>query len=154
MKKYLKTIEDIEALKDTDTVIHYGGDEKYLLRFVNGVLCSFYKENTDHLKQYHFNLDIDLHQPYIEVEDELACEDDIGKLGWFWDNDADIKDIDFLKEVSRIHDIPYRTYSLKYYRHFRPLTPEEVEKYTGYKVVNNEIQASGLDDNKIQAKVI
>lgn len=132
MKKYLKTIEDIEALRNTDTVIHYGCDGIYVLKFVNGVLCSFYKENTDHLHVYNFSLDIDIHTPYIKVEDEPS-KDDIGKLGWFWDNDDEICIIDRLYEIDR-----GRFYAVDAgddYKHFRPLTPEEVEKYTGYKVV-------------------
>lgn len=133
-KKYLKTIEDIEALRNTDTIIHYGSDEEYVLKFVNGVLCAFYKENTDHLSEYNFPLNIEIHTPYIEVEDD-PLEGDIGKLGWFWNNDEDLKDVDILNSISTGDGGHFEGQTAGWFKHFRPLTISEVEKYTGYNVV-------------------
>lgn len=134
MRKYLENIKDIEALKDTDTVIHYGSDEKYVLKFVNGVLCAFDKENTDRLHEYNFPLNIDIQTPYIEVEGE-SSEDCIGKLGWFWNSDGH-------RIMDRLEDVDDEEFkgldAGEWYSHFCPLTPEEVEEYTGYKVVKED----------------
>lgn len=131
MRKYLENIKDIEALKDTDTVIHYGSDEEYILKFVNGVLCAFDKENTDHLYEYNFSLNIEIHTPYIVVEGEPS-EDCIGKLGWFWDSDGH-------RIMDRLEDVDDGAFkgldAGEWFRRFRPLTADEVEEYTGYKVV-------------------
>lgn len=138
-KKYLKTIEDIEALRNTDTVIHYGLDGKFILRFVNGVLCRFYKEKPEHLYEYGLTLNIEIQEPFIEVEDKPtpAPKCYIGKLGWFWDSDKETPLIDVLGEINK-GDYPFYGKLCANYKHFRPLTPEEVEKYTGYKVVKEK----------------
>ena len=137
MKKYLKTIKDIEALRDTDTKILYeienGGvpDPREYYKFVNGVLCCF---SNDTLVSYNTMLVCKRIKYYIEVEDEPS-EDWIGKLGWFWDDDETVafpsilEELDGVMYVSKSDTCPYE--------HFRPLTPEEVEKYTGYKVVED-----------------
>lgn len=135
MRKYLENIKDIEALKDTDTIIHYGSDEEFVLKFVNGVLCSFYKENTDHLHEYNFPLNIEIHTPYIEE----PSKDCIGKLGWFYDyGKADDGFIDVLKEVEDGEYFP--EYGDAGYQHFRSLTADEVEKYTTFKVMKEELK--------------
>lgn len=139
MKKYLKTIEDIEALRNTDTTLRIEGSTSWY-RFVNGTLCR-YCLNGD----IFYNVDLPYFEVYIEV-DEHDCvrqdaedepsEDWIGKLGWFCDYDkADDGFIDVLKEVEDGEYFP--EYGDASYLHFRPLTPEEVEKYTGYKVVED-----------------
>lgn len=133
MRKYLKTIEDIEALGYTDTKI-YRENHKGYFKFVNGVLCLFC-ETSD----VFYNATIDFNQVnsqlYIEVEDEPS-DDYIGKLGWFWDDDEVSRVMDRLEYVE---DEAFKGLDYdEWYKHFRPLTPEEVEKYTGYKVVKED----------------
>lgn len=134
-KKYLKTIEDIEALRNTDTKIRFEYDnhgvawkEQYY-QFVNGVLCGFW---DGRLTNYNAMLSLDHGNYYIEVEDEPS-EDLIGKLGWFWDDDENRAFVSFLE------DLDGSMYVCDYdgcpYEHFRPLTADEVEKYTAFKVV-------------------
>ena len=136
-KKYLKTIKDIEALKDTDTKILYeienGGvsDPREYYKFVNGVLCCF---SNDTLVSYNTMLLCKRIKYYIEVEDEPS-EEDIGKLGWFWDDDEDDKTMNILWRYTGDDEYCVEGETCSCYKHFRPLTPEEVEKYTGYKVV-------------------
>ena len=140
MKKYLKTINDVLALENTDTKIYERGTNSYW-KFVNGALCKFDKDKDGYTYHTYFTIENDS-QFYIEV-DEHDCvrqdaedepsEDWIGKLGFFWDTgDADDGFIDVLEEIV---DGEYGTkYDGACYTHFRPITPEEVEKYTGYKV--------------------
>lgn len=131
MRKYLKNIEDIEALRNTSTKIHVEGAFWYYM-FVNGVLCTFSQEGE--LQCYNVTL-ATCEDAYIEVEDEPS-EDDIGKLGWFWDNDENIK---FIDVVTCIDTCGYSSNVYGgWHKHFRLLTPEEVEKCTGYKVVKED----------------
>ena len=145
-KKYLNTIEDVEALRNTDTKIYKDTATGYY-KFVNGVLCFF---NTDSAYMF-YNVTMDFNQVeskfYIEVEDEPS-EDDIGKLGVFSNCYGFEGEVGVLERIVE-GDHPYLSVSLYQYKYFRPLTPEEVEKYTGYKVVNNEMQASELANNKM-----
>lgn len=134
-KKYLKTIEDIEALRNTDTKIYreYQSSIGYY-KFVNGVLCSF--TTIDELFMYNAGLSWNIQEYYIKVEDEPS-EDLIGKLGWFWDDDEDVKCVDVLNDISTGNG-RFEGQTDGWYDHFRPLTPEEIEKYTGYKVVKEK----------------
>lgn len=61
----------------------------------------------------------------------------IGKLGWFCDSDkADDGFIDVLEEIE---DGEYITrYDGAGYHHFRPLTADEVEDYTTFKVMKED----------------
>ena len=137
MKKYLKTIEDIEALRNTDTKMYKDNNGDYY-KFVNGVPCFF---GHDSIVFYNVTIDFDEveRKLYIEVEDEPS-EDLIGKLGIFSDDGEDCLDvIDIL--MSKNEDDVYRYQTKKggyWFKHFRPLTPEEVEEYTGYKVVEEK----------------
>lgn len=132
MKKYLKTVEDVKALRNTDTKILVESHGGYY-KFINGVLCYFQSNGEDF--QYQVGLWLS-QEPYIEVEDELS-EDLIGKLGVFSDNSKYSLDvIDILTHIDEDDVYRYQTKIGGYwFKHFRPLTPEEVEKYTGYKVV-------------------
>lgn len=148
MKKYLKTIEDVETLRKTDTKIYCKNIDHWYCQFINGVLCRFFDDKTT---VYNASMELNGNY-YIEVEDEPS-EDDIGKLGWF--SDADKRDKDYASILLRVRDSEdYRFVCGKgtVWKYFTPLTPEEVEKHTGYKVVNNEMQASELANNKKQAK--
>lgn len=129
-KRYLKTIEDIEALRNTDTKIYCESHGGYY-KFINGVLCYFQSNGEDF--QYQGGLWVS-QEPYIEVEDD-PLENNIGKLGWFYDYTEKASVLDFLEKISDTEVCRYVTKSTNVrYNHFRPLTPEEVEKYTGYKV--------------------
>jgi hypothetical protein len=128
-KRYLKTIEDIEALRNTDTKIYSVRCSSFYHKFVNGVLCFFSCE--DKLLNYNSTLD-SLTERYIEVKDE---QDYIGKLGWSWDDD---KSDSILAILECFDNGMPKAHLDEYYEHFRPLTPEEVEKYTGYKVVKED----------------
>jgi hypothetical protein len=131
-KKYLKTIEDVEALRYTDTKIYCESYNGYF-QFANGVLCSFKEDGS--LASYNRAIYLE-DDYYIEVEDEPS-EDDIGKLGWFYDITKEAGVLDWLRIIRTAdQELRYVTQSTNLrYKHFRPLTPEEVEKYTGYKVV-------------------
>lgn len=136
-KRYLKTIEDIESLRNTDTKIYEDGRTGYY-KFVNGVLCFF---NTDSFYNL-YNAAIEINtrecELYIEVEDE-PTEVDIGKLGWFWDDEDETEAwVDILKLIKAKEARKFEGVSTLPCKHFRPLTPEEVEKYTGYKVVKEK----------------
>ena len=137
-KKYLKTIEEIEALRNTDTKIYreYQSSIGYY-KFVNGVLCSF--TTIDELFMYNAGLSWNIQEYYIKVEDEPS-EDLIGKLGWFWDKyREEEKFVDVLKSINKEACYKYMArINGCTYQFFRPMIPEEVEKYTGYKVVKEE----------------
>ena len=131
MKKYLKRIEDIEALRNTDTKIYRDNHRGYF-KFVNGVPCLFC-DTSD----VFYNATIDFNEVnselYIEVEEEID-ESYIGKLGWFSD---DVNDwcVDVLDGISKGKYFEYKSKRTgHWYAFFKPLTPKEVEKYTGYKV--------------------
>jgi hypothetical protein len=133
-KRYLKTIEDIEALRNTSTVIYEERCDLNYLRFIEGVLCQF-SSRDNKLLRYNVTLNVDCNKLYIEVEDEPS-EDYIGKLGWFYDNTKEPGVLDWLRNIRPNQQLRYVTQrSNLCYRLFQPLTPEEVEKYTGYKVV-------------------
>lgn len=137
-KKYLNTIEDIEALRNTDTKIYVENHGGYF-KFINGVLCSF--TINGELSMYSAGLSWVVQEYYIEVEDEPS-EDYIGKLGLFWDYKETADGfIDVLEEID-VQPDGCNKYIPKAnswdHQHFRPMTPEEVEKYTGYKVVKEK----------------
>lgn len=135
-KRYLKTIKDIEALIPTDTKIYQDNGRGYF-KFVNGVLCSFTKNNE--LSMYNDGLSCLSQDYYIEVEDE---QDYIGKLGMFWDfketADGFIDVLDTIDVQAYGCDKYIPKSNNRSYQYFRPLTPEEVEEYTGYKVVKEK----------------
>lgn len=130
MKKYLKTVEDIEALRNTDTKIYSDGTFWYYM-FVNGVLCSFSSKGD--LQCYNVTLGT-CEDVYIEIEDN-PLEGDIGKLGWFWDDDEDDTMVDILENITEKGKYKFEAKTGSNFKHFRPLTISEVQKYTGYKVV-------------------
>ena len=154
-KRYLKSIEDIEALRNTDTKIYKDNTTGYH-KFVHGVLCFF---NTDSAYAF-YNVTMDFNQVesklYIEVEDEPS-EDLVGRLGWFWDTNEKDSTIGILYMIRENSNYPYvRSGTAFCFAHFRPLTPEEVEKYTGYKglfgtsmsLADDKMQANGLANDK------
>lgn len=136
-KRYLKTVEDVIALKDTDTKI-YAEWMKGYYKFVEGVLCYF----NDVEDCWDLNVSFDKKGAHYILEEEPmqeATKEDVGKLGWFYDNTEKAGVLDFLEKIRDIEVCSYVTKSTNArYNHFRPLTPEEVEKYTGYKVVKED----------------
>ena len=142
MRKYLKNIEDVEALRNTDTKIYYEGCSCYM-KFVNGVLCAFYKDgdiryNTNILlNQYDlYYIEVDEHDCVRQDAEDEPSEDLIGKLGWFWDSHKEYRIMDRLEDVN---DGVFKGLDAgEWFGRFCPLTPEEVEEYTGYKVVKED----------------
>lgn len=130
MKKYLKTIEDIEALRNTDTKIYSHGSDGYF-QFIKGIPCAIYSDGD-----VFYNTAICLDgTKYIEVPDELH-ESWIGKLGWVSDESKDKKTrCGVLVEYLEGDPHPYKIQGGLSWTYFTPLTLEEVEKYTDYKVV-------------------
>ena len=150
-KRYLKNIEDIEALRDTDTKIRFEYDnhgvawkeEHY--QFVNGVLCCFWDGKLTSynamlsLRHGNYYIEVDEHDCVRQDAEDEPSEDWIGKLGVFWDDDGDKPLIDILWRYTEDDEYRFEGESCSVYEHFRPLTPEEVEKYTGYKVVTETL---------------
>lgn len=133
IKKYLKTIEDIEALRNTNTKIYSALDEskpETFYRFVNGVLCFFWDENN-----YSYNAFLQSNEnarPYILIEEPVkeVTEKDIGKLCKIIRKDGERISIlvcftNNKRPVAVGGDIFDKCYRL---------TPAEVAEMTGYKV--------------------
>ena len=77
-RKYLKTVEDVLALKDTDTKIYAEKAEECYYQFVDGILCKF--DNYDSL--IYFNTELDFEGTnYVleEAPEQEATADDVGK---------------------------------------------------------------------------
>ena len=131
IKKYLTTPEEILALRDTDTVIHYGADGNFVMKFVQGVLCLFSKDDN-RLICFNETLSPDSQNPYILVEEPAkeATEKDTGKLCKFIRKDGERISILVCfthnkRPVAVGGDIFDKCYRL---------TPAEVAEITGYKV--------------------
>ena len=129
-KKYLKTVEDLLALKDTDTKIYREPDEEYYYhQFVDGTLCRF--DSDGDVK---FNIAITSIDKYYILEEEYeeqqeATVKDVGKLCWCWDDDdeASNKMISVLKSIDMHRE--FYANNIGYYIHCRPLTKEEIKEF-------------------------
>lgn len=132
MKKYLTTPEEILALKDTDTNIYYGGDGNFVMRFVQGVLCLFSKDNG-RLVCFNEPLSPASQNPYILVEEPVkeADANDIGKLCKFLGT-FDPPSIGILAGFTD-DKRPIKVGGNIYKKCYK-LTPSEVAELTGYKV--------------------
>ena len=131
-KKYLKTVEDILALKNSDTKIYVERGEGYY-QFVDGILCKF--DNYDSL--IYFNIELDFEGTNYILEEEPiqeATEEDIGKLCWFWDNEEGDGERSILKVIHTKEQCQYLIEDCNSYVHCRRLSPSEVAEITGYKV--------------------
>lgn len=133
-KKYLKTIEDLSVLKDTDTKIYCEDIAVWYCQFINGVLCRIFTDKTAI-----FNASVDLTKNYyIFVEEPVkeADENDIGKLCYFWDEETQpLKQIGILKRYEpTLTQMRYCSVFGSAWKHCRCLTPTEVAEITGYKV--------------------
>lgn len=133
-KKYLTTVEEVLALKDTDTKI-YSDDADGYYKFVQGILCYFYDDHDSTVLSIEFGIGKGFAGRYILVEEPIkdATEEDIGKLCKFWDSDTDEKNISVLKKINKECSYPF-VHNDGYYGHCSPLTPAEVAEITGYKV--------------------
>lgn len=126
-RKYLKTVEDVLALKDTDTKI-YVHDESGYYKFVNGVLCAFDDKDNS------WSICSTLYGPaeiYIIEEEPMqeATEEDLGKLCWFFDDENINKYLSVLKSISEDKRDKYRSGFWCWHYHCRPLTKEEIKKF-------------------------
>lgn len=137
-KRYLRTVEDVIALRDTDTKI-YAEDECGYYKFVNGYFCCFQEERT------YFNITVFLSEEggspifYILEEESMpeATEEDIGKLCWFWNEDG-VYYIGTLKSIDEKSTKRFYMLDIGYYEYCHRLTPSEVAELTGYKVEEAE----------------
>jgi hypothetical protein len=132
-KKYLKSVEDVIALKDTDTKI-YAEDESGYYQFVSGILCAFDNEGLWAVGQMLYEEE----KPYILEEEPMqeATEEDVGKLCEFWEGDT-IKHIGVLEEILDSDTRPYAMLNDYVYQHCRRLSPAEVAEITGYGVTED-----------------
>ena len=130
-KKYLKTVEDVLALKDTDMKI-YAECEGGYYQFIDGVLCAFDNDDDGWSISPMLN---DQEELYILEEESEATEEDVGKMCKFWDTEEDEKEenVGILLNVA-CETIPYTRKGGGIYCHCRRLSPSEVAEITGYKV--------------------
>ena len=132
-KKYLKTVEDVLALKDTDTKIYSEFCKDIELMFINGVLC---KKNIN-TGCFDFNIEIFIdpcnNSLYIleeSKEHQEATEKDIGKLCYFWAGFEDCRILSVLKDREK-EPCTYRYESNEgnWWQNCRPLTKEEIQEF-------------------------
>ena len=132
-KRYLEKVEDVLALKDTDTKIYEESSAGYY-KFFKGVLCHFNAYNG----VTYFNCKLDTEEDIYILEEEPeqeATEKDIGTLCSFWGRDYKDAELGILKEVSYDgNEVKYMNKDEYWYYHCRRLTPSEVAELTGYKV--------------------
>lgn len=138
-KRYLKTVEDVLALKDTDTKIYdssYNETDTYH-KFVNGVLCRF---DTNGGIKLNDGVYLKAHDYYVYEEDPMqeATEKDLGCLCYCWDEENDKEELGILKDYDTSDEDKYHIDGLGYYKHCRRLSPSEVAELTGYKVEKAE----------------
>lgn len=136
-KRYLKTVEEVIALKDTDTKI-YKEHATWYYKFVKGVLCRFSTYNGITYFNCTLNIEKDIYILEEEPEQE-ATEKDIGMLCRFWGRDYKDAELGILEEVSYDgYEVKYMSKDGYWYYHCHKLTPSEVAELTGYKVEEAE----------------
>ena len=127
-KKYLKDVESVLALKDTDTKIYAENITGYY-QFVNGILCAFDDDGSWTICP----TTCDEEDLYILEEEPMqeATEEDVGKLCWFYDTEKmnNRKVVGKLREVLQDDNFPFRSdYGIPSI-HCRPLTKEEIKEF-------------------------
>lgn len=137
-KRYLKTVEDVLALKGTETKI-YEERSTWYYKFVTGVLCRFNAYNG----VTYFNCKLDMEEDIYILEEEPmkeATADDIDKLCKFWDNDENDFRLSILRsiKIESKTDYPFVDDFDTEWLHCRRLSPSEVAELTGYKVEKAE----------------
>lgn len=133
-KRYLKTVESVLALKDTNTKIYEEPSAGYY-KFVKGVLCRFNAYNG----VTYFNCALDMEEDVYILEEEPkqeATEADINKLCKFWDCDENDFRLSILRsiKIESKTDYPFVDDFDTEWLHCRRLSPSEVAELTGYKV--------------------
>ena len=132
-KRYLKTVEDVLALKDTDTKI-YEEHSTWYYKFVKGVLCRFNSYNGVTYFNCKLNMEEDIYI-FEEEPKQEATEKDKGYLCRFWDNDEiDVSRICKLESMTNDSDYPYLDNNGDEWKHCIRLSPSEIAELTGYKV--------------------
>lgn len=135
IKKYLTTLEEVLALKDTDTKIYTEGDNGYY-QFVQGVFVRFNGDGSFALF-CGFGFGNNYTNKYILVEEPIkeATEQDIGYLCYFYEDDTSL----FLGVLDEIDEegLYSRKGGCAKWTHCRRLTAKEVAEITGYKVEEN-----------------
>lgn len=130
IKKYLKTPEEILALRHTDTKIYNENceTEEIYYQFVDGILCEFIRDDG-----FVFNSDMPLSKLYILVEEPVksVTEKDIGKLCKFLGT-FDPPSIGIFAGFT--YDKRPIKVGGNIYKKCYKLTPAEVAEITGYKV--------------------
>ena len=136
-KRYLKTVEDVLALKDTKTKIYFDfdGADDLFLQFIDGVLCENVKGEFKYINHI---LCLD-DKPYILVEEQEqeATEEDLNKMCKFWDTEADEPRYSILEKIFNDSDFPFMDSCCDTWEHCRKLTPSEVAEITGYGVTED-----------------
>lgn len=132
-KKYLKTVEDVLALKDTDTKIYIEGIDSYY-KFVKGVLCYFINDGRMFVNEA---ISLLGERPYILEEEPMqeATEEDELALCVFWRGDSH-KYYGVLDYIQGSGD--FKMIGGSSFPHCRRLSPAEVAEITGYKVEETE----------------
>lgn len=143
-KKYLKTVEELVALKDTDTKIYAENVHGYY-QFVNGVWCGFDDECSSSWSIC--PLTCEEEELYILEEEPMqeASEKDIGKLCLFWDYGTDENakkdEIHLLLEIKKNEKGRTEYWcdgcGENGFYHCRRATPSEVAEITGYGVTED-----------------
>lgn len=129
--RYLRTVEDFLALKDTDTKIYNGSNRTGChYQFVNGCFC-----RLDNNGDFIFNVGIAVNGQdfYIEEESEEpvqeATAEDVGKLCWFFDDDEERKYISKLTKKYISADFRFEDCFGDSWKHCRPLTKAEIQEF-------------------------
>ncbi len=135
-KRYLEKVEDVLALKDTDTKI-YKEHATWYYKFVKGVLCRFSTYNGVTYFNCTLNVEKDI---YILEEEPMqeATEKDINKLCKFWDCDENDFRLSILRNIESKTDYPFSDDFDAEWLHCRRLTPSEISELTGYFVEEAE----------------
>lgn len=146
-KKYLKSVEEVLALKNTDTKIYFDfeGADDLFLQFIDGVLCENVKGKFMYVGMHLYLGD----KPYILEEEPMqeASEEDIGKLCLFWNVDG-VYYIGTLKSIDVKSTKRFYMLDVGYYEYCRRLTPSEVAELTGYKVSFADQSDAKVEDLK------
>lgn len=130
-KKYLKTVEDVLALKDTDTKIYREDSEGGYCQFIEGTLCGFHND----FWCIGATID-DASNCYILEEEPMqeATEEDVGKLCKFYDTEADEPRYSVLEKVlKKDSDFPFMDSCCDTWEHCCRLTPSKVAGIMGIK---------------------
>lgn len=136
-KKYLNTIEDVLALKDTDTQIYCEGDEGYY-QFIQGTLF-YIDDDGSIIVSSEMGVGKGFSGKYIleEEPEKVEPEKAVGRLCVFWDDSFPGKMYGILEDFGedvQTKRLSYYCKDTRWYDNCRRLTPAEVAEITGYDV--------------------